>query len=137
MNETAQELKVVYQGADLVPPKPRVTVWSWVVYFVYNLVRKPKVWKAKREQDKIYNDIKKALHPEFLDKLVRLRGTCTNCRNTYGALLGQNYISLIQMVIRNMRCEDHHEHYDQFLKDHLQEFNRNESLAAYINGFKR
>lgn len=138
MSETAPELKVIYQGETL-PEKPKVRFWHWIFYYAYNLARKPKVWRLKREQDEIYKVILNGLEHEIFPNLhlYGMQRSCSSCRHAYVTLKGQIYISVIRMILQNMRCEDHPRVYDDFLHRYSIEFNRNEEIAAEINGFAR
>jgi hypothetical protein len=134
MNSEAPELKVIFLGESL-PAKPKVRIWHWIAFYVYNLARKPKVWKLKREQDRIYKSIASALENEVYPAFSKIQSICPQCRNALGTLKGQVYISMIRMILNNMRCLDHPEPYNSFLCIHADKFNRNERLAAEINGF--
>lgn len=132
------ELKVIYQG-EPAPVKSKIRPWHWVAYYAYNLARKPHVWKLKREQERIYKEIRFGLTNQVFPTL-RVEGfgkNCANCRNAYGTLREQVFISIIRMIVKNMRCDEHPAAYDQFLKVYEIEFDRNEALSAEINGFKR
>ena len=139
MNETEPAIAVILDPACRPDqaPKPRVHWWTWVGYFVYNLARKPKVWTWKREQNEIYLRVKHRLNAEVLPHLWQVRMICPACRNAYGTLRSEAFLSMIRMILKNMRCENHPEPYDQFLVRNAHEFERAEDLAAWINGFQR
>lgn len=130
------DIRIIYQG-DQAPKKPRVMPWHWIAYYAYNLARKPKVWRLKHEQNRIYKSIYSALESQMFPLLARVAPVCPHCRNAYGSLTGQVYISMIRMIVKNMQCENHPEIYVLFLQAHADKFDRNEVLAAEINGFKR
>jgi hypothetical protein len=140
MTETDQPaVAVVFDPASRhrMAPKPKVHWWTWVGFFVYNLARKPKVWKWQREQEEIYQRVKERLKREVLPHLWQVRIVCPQCRNAYGTLRDQTFLSMIKMILKNMRCDNHPEPYDQFLIRNNREFERADDLAAWINGFKR
>jgi hypothetical protein len=138
MSDEQPAVAVMFEGQQM-PKKPRVMPWHWIAYYVYNLARKPKVWRLQREQDRIYKLVRGGLERTVLTdlKLYGLQRGCVNCRNAYGTLKSQAFLSTIRMILKNMRCDEHPWPYDTFLKTYQIEFDRNEQLAAEINGFKR
>lgn len=135
MNDAPEAVKVFFEGAPA-PKPPKVTLWHWIVYYVYNITRKPKVWRMKRELNNIYKDVSAAVVEEVLPELWQVRLVCPNCRNTYGTLKGgQGFTSMIRMILKNMRCDEHPDVYNKFLFKHFADFERSEALAAWINGF--
>jgi hypothetical protein len=134
MNDEQPNVAVVFQG-DRPVKKPKVYPWHWVAYYAYNLWRKPKVWRWKREQSQIYLVIRQELNAKVLPDLVRRLGRCSECQNAYGSLHSQSFISSIDMILKNMRCEEHPAVFDAFRAVHAKDFARNERLAAAINGF--
>lgn len=135
MSEQPQ-LEVIYRG-ERMPEKPRVRFWHWIAYYIYNIARKPKVWFLKREQEQIYALVRRGLNNVTLPGLEANIAKCPTCRNAYGTLKTVPFLSSIRMLLKNMRCEEHPEFYDSFLHTYQIEFDRNEELAAEINGFKR
>src|SRR4029077_18120394 len=101
MNEAPEAVKVFFEGAPA-PVKPKVRFWHWISYYAYNLSRKPKVWRWKREQSAIYASVRDALREEVFPNLYQVRLTCPQCRNAYGTLKDQAFISIIRMILKNM-----------------------------------
>jgi hypothetical protein len=128
---------VVFDGPDMRTAKPRVYPWTWVACWIWNLARKPRVWKWKQEQNGIYARVMMSMDR---DLLVYLRKNvflpCDQCRQAWGMLSGVCYLSLVKSIAHNMRCPEHGDKYDRFLMVNEPLFLRNDELAAKINGFR-
>lgn len=132
MSET--EYKPVFVGQ----PKPtphKSTVWDWLMYYAYNLVRRPLVRKRQAEVRRIFKAIKSDVDYLLLPKLWS-RTACPDCAKAIVILTNQVYTSMIERFLRASPCAEHPEVYTDFYFDHLELFKRSESLAAWINGFK-
>ncbi len=129
------ELKVVY-SSPIESKRPSVGIWDWIWYYVYNFVRKPGVWFAKRKLLSIAGEVTEAVSREILPVLYSNRLDCIECRDAYMALNGQPFVSNIRMILRRMQCTDHFEPFNTFLNKHRREFDESESVSAWICGFK-
>ena len=127
----------VMTNAEVAPKKPKVTLWTWICYYAYNLWRKPAVWSAQRELTWIMDDIQKALACEFYPKIENNIATCEPCRDAYMAIRPQVFLSQIEAILRRMKCDTHHHVFNRFLERHGVQFRESEELSAWINGFRR
>jgi len=142
-NQVASEnIAVVFDGGPT-PIKYRARWYHYVAAFFWNLYRKPAVWKWKSEQNRIYEAIQSALRSEVLCYLIprseigfyQTSHQCVECRKSFFLLRDQKFLSVIKVLLLNMRCNEHFAIYDHFLHSHRMEFERNEKLASWINGF--
>lgn len=135
MNDMSDTLvKVHYQG-ECLPEKPKIRIWHWINFYVYNFLRKPMVWKRQRELENLAEEIREALDLEVMHELFARLAICTECRNAYMALKPQIFLSQIKLILRQMKCDDHPEVFERFLGKYRFDFERSENIARWINGF--
>lgn len=135
MNDVS--VKPVYTAPKIEDSKPSVSLWDWVAYYVFNLVRKPAVWRAKRKLIAIADSMMLSLQSEIMPQLYENRLDCQECRDAYMALNGQPFVSNIRTILRRMQCSYHFEPFNAFLEKHRVEFDSSDDVAAWICGFKR
>lgn len=126
----------MFEGAP--PPKPpKPSLWDWIKYYLFNLYRKPMVYRRQKELLYIAQDVRHALDVEVMPKLWHARLVCKDCRDAFMMIKPQIFLSQIEMILKSYRCEDHGELFAEFLERHGAKFRRSEDIAAWINGFKR
>jgi hypothetical protein len=135
MNEAPAYQPVIINPEEL-PKTPKATLWDWVKYYVWNLYRKPLVWKRQQELERTFNDLKTALEYEVLKPLWANRLHCDQCRDAYMALKPQIFLSQIHLILKRMYCRSHAGVFTEFLMRHDSQFSKSEEIAAWINGFR-
>lgn len=136
ISDTPPSVKLVLTNSVQLPKKPRVTIWHWVQYYAYNWARKPMVWRAKRRAKQIEVEILTDLHALTLQEIMRnVQQGCDSCRDAYGALAGQVFLSQIRLAMIRLKCPDHPEPFLAHLSRNNRFYNESERVTAYINGF--
>lgn len=79
-------------------------------------------------------ELKLAVNSEVLDNLDL---ECVDCRNAFMALKPQIFLSQIEAILRRMKCHDHPEVYEDFIRKYQQDFMKSEQISAWINGFSK
>lgn len=108
--------------------------FEWVAYYVYNIVRKPKVWKERKEVIKIAQGLQESLKTEVYPQIDM---QCKECRDGAATLKSQEFTSNIHMILQRLACDTHPEAFNRFLNKHRSEFSRSDDISAWINGFRK
>lgn len=119
-----------------------VLVQKWKIPFLYvsnviwNLLRKPlvKYWHHELIMiaNRLHRDVTSELLPVIYDYM---RQNCSHCRDLYGYLRGETFVSQIKVTLEKHRCTTHSEPYLKFLIDHDMEFYKSKQLSDKICGF--
>ena len=129
-----QNIGVIYKG-DPAPTVYRATIIDHFVNWIWNLARKPKVWRSQKELIKLANeiqeDIRRNVCPELLANLL----TCQQCREAYALLKSQVFLSQTEQVFLRSSCTRHKKIFDKFMATNAYKFRKSEEIARYINGF--
>jgi|HubBroStandDraft_2_1064218.scaffolds.fasta_scaffold18379_6 hypothetical protein len=125
---------VVFDAPAVVPVR-RARWYHYVGAWLWNLYRKPLVWKRQREILSIFHAVKSSMDQTLLPALYERRTSCESCCNAYLSLKPQVFLSSIEKILRRMQCEDHPQLFHTFLSTWETEFKRSERLSAWINGF--
>lgn len=136
--ETERELPGVavrFDGPDMAVPHPKVTAWTWVCYYAWNLYRRPRVWRKQRELRAITATVIECIQKELLPQLALRRGECLSCRTNYEILKVQRFVSQIELILKRGACETHRDIYRRFMTVHSHYFVESEKIARWINGF--
>jgi hypothetical protein len=140
VSEDQPSIAVVFKDCGIDPrelygyKKPKVTIWHWIKYYVYNLWRKPRVIRKQKQLKEISEKIKSSLRKELFPQLL-CTPWCQNCREAHAALYQQIFLSQIEKVLRCMSCPQHETYFNEFLTDHGYLFRESEKIAMWINGF--
>lgn len=139
MNMVSDEpqIKPVVINSESLPQKPQIRFWHWAHYYFYNLTRRPKVWAKQRELKNISNQIRYSLEKTVYPVLTEnARKGCEMCRDSFGVLYPQIFLSQIELILKRMKCSSHHRIFENFLLIHQQKFHESEKIAKWINGFE-
>jgi len=136
MEETPTYKPIIINSVEFPKPK-KANIFDWISYYIWNLYRKPLVWKKQKELVEIFNTIKFALEKEVLPELWQNKIDCIDCFNAYLSLKPQVFLSQIQAVLTQMKCDEHPTVFIQFLLKYRGEFKRSEDLSKWINGFSK
>jgi hypothetical protein len=124
---------ILTNGIEL-PKKPKVTVFDWIWFYVYNWARKPFVWKKQRELKAIEDRVFSALG-YCLAKILKQAPWCKDCACAYESLRPQQFLSQVKFMAERMNCDEHPELISKFLEIYHDDFIRAEEIAKWINGF--
>lgn len=125
-------IQPILTNGESLPEKPRITIWHWIGYYLYNLARKPKVWMKQRELKEISDTIQKGLRETMYPRMTAK--PCKECREAFIALRPQIFLSQIELILKR-KCSSHSKLYEDFLFIYHNEFRRSEEISRWINGF--
>jgi hypothetical protein len=134
MDEVPYIRPILTNGVEL-PKTPKATILDWAWYYIYNISRKPLVFMWRRELTSIEANLIADLKQIFLPNLLKQVRTCADCATAFESIQPQFLLSQIKFLISRMKCDDHPELFNSFLRMHDQYFDRAEYLARRINGF--
>ena len=134
MDEMPAIRPILTNGVEL-PKTPRASVFDWVWYYIYNLLRKPFVWRWRKELNKIENHILGYVRYFFLSDLIKQVRGCHDCATAYESIQPQFLVSQVKFMMEKMKCDEHPELFDKFLHVFRDDLKRSEYLARRINGF--
>ena len=136
MSQEELPCAIIYKGEPL-PKKHKSTIFDWISYYVYNLVRKPFVWKKQKELGDIFDKIVFGVNTEVLPSLLKNINTCQQCREAYVILRNQVFVSQIESILNRMQCTKHKEIFTLFLNKNSHKFIQSDELSRWINGFTK
>lgn len=132
MNE-GPPVAIIFHG-EQIKKAPKATIFDWIKYYIYNIVRKPMVYTKQKELLKLSEELKSSVNSEVLDDLDL---ECVDCRNAFMALKPQIFLSQIEAILRRMKCAEHPETYENFLRKNQEKFMKSEKISSWINGFSK
>ncbi len=129
----------VYQQT---PTEAPILVKRWQIPFLivysyfWNLCRKPLVNYWRHELIVIARKVHEAIIAELLPTIYdNMRNNCGQCRDLYGYLRGETFVSQIKLTLEKARCTIHSTPYLEFLINHDFEFAKSKELGDKICGF--
>lgn len=133
---TTAEIRPVVTNSEALPEKPKVRWYHHVHYYVYNLARKPMVWRKHRELMRLSDEVQYALRRDVYPELLKKAQACEMCSESFSALKAQTFLSQVEVVLKRKKCSSHHRIFENFLLVHSPKFRQSEEVSAWINGFK-
>ncbi len=139
MNKTEDPSVQVYFDGEPAPTNIKPTLIDWAKYYIFNLYRKPMVWKKQKELLAIFKEIKGDLDTRILPKLWENRIVCNQCYDAYKTLKPQVFLSQIELILKCLKKDYDHIHwpmFDSFLSHYQEKLRDSEEISAWINGFR-